>query len=266
MSLVTRVLVCCIVFVGAVMAPAAADAAVHTVSPGESLYSISLNYGITLNSLAEANGIQGSMIYPGQQLYVPENGTGGDSFYTVRAGDSLYLIGQMFGISYQEIVWANGLSDTNIYPGMSLYIPVASGSTVQRPVSQVSRGGYFQRPTPTDVDLLARLITAEADGEPYNGKVAVGAVVLNRLASPGFPKTIRDVIYEYEDGTYQFEPVMNGWINKPASAESIRAARDALNGWDPTNGALYFFASYVKNSWLWARPLSKIIGNVAFTY
>lgn len=256
-------LVCFIVLVGVIMAPVAADAAVHTVSPGESLYSISLSYGVPLNSLAEANGIQGSMIYPGQQLYVPKNGTGGDSFYTVCAGDSLYLIGQMFGISYQEIMWANGLNDTNIYPGMSLYIPVVTGRTVPQ---QVSRGGYFQRPTPTDVDLLARLITAEADAEPYDGKVAVGAVVLNRLASPSFPKTIRDIIYQYEDGTYQFEPVMNGWINKPASAESIRAARDALNGWDPTNGALYFFATYVKNSWLWARPLSKIIGNVAFTY
>lgn len=266
MSLVTRVLMGFFVLLGAFIAPAAAQAATHTVSPGENLYAISRNYGISLNSLMEANGISDPMIYPGQQLYIPDSATNGGTSYAVQPGDSLYLIGQRYGVSYQEIMSANGLSSPDIYPGMSLYIPTASGTATSQPAPQVSRGGYFQRPASDNVDLLARLITAEADAEPYEGKVAVGAVVLNRVASAGFPKSIPDVIYEYGDGTYQFEPVMNGWINRPASADSIKAAKDALNGWDPTNGAVYFFANYVKSPWLCSRPLSRIIGNVTFTY
>jgi spore germination cell wall hydrolase CwlJ-like protein len=91
-------------------------------------------------------------------------------------------------------------------------------------------------------------------------------VVLNRVANPDFPNSIQDVIYQYGDGTYQFEPVQNGQIDKPASNDCINAAKDALNGWDPTNGAIYFFANYVKSTWLWSRPLSTIIGNHVFTY
>lgn len=266
MSYVTRVLMGFFVLVGAFMAPAAAQAATHTVSQGESLFAISQSYGISLNSLMEANGIQGSLIHPGQQLYVPENGSGSGSSYTVQPGDSLFLIGQEFGLSYQEIMSANGLSTSDIYAGMSLYIPTSGAVAGQQSGPQTSRNGNLQRPTAADVDLLARLITAEADAEPYEGKVAVGAVVLNRVASPNFPNSISGVINQYDDGTYQFEPVMNGWINRPASAESVQAAKAALNGWDPTNGAVYFFATYVKSAWLWARPISKIIGEVAFTY
>lgn len=264
---VFRILAGFLFLLGVYAVPAVADAAVHNVLSGESLYSISMDYGISLNSLKEANGIQDFLIYPGQQLNIPESNYGGESsYYNVREGDSLYLIGQRYGVSYQNIMLANGLRDTMIYAGMVLAIP-GSGATVRKPVSGVSRGGNFQRPSLADVDLLARLITAEADGEPYAGKVAVGAVVLNRLNNDDFPKSIQDVIYQYDYGTYQFEPVMNGWIDKPASSQSIQAARDALNGLDPTNGALYFFAgNKVNNNWLWSRPMSTVIGNVTFTY
>lgn len=266
MIFVFRILAGFLLLFGMCAVPAVADAAIHNVLPGENLYSISMDYGISLNSLMEANGIQNSLIYPGQQLYVPEgDSNGGGVSYTVQAGDCLYLIGQRFGLSYQDIMRANGLIDTIIYPDMVLAIPGLSGKTAV-PMPQVSRSGNFRRPSSADVDLLARLITAEADGEPYAGKVAVGAVVLNRLNSDGFPKSIQDVIYQYDNGTYQFEPVMNGWINNPASTQSIQAAKDALSGVDPSNGALYFFANYAKNSWLWSRPLSRIIGNHVFTY
>ncbi|OPX91038.1 MAG: Spore cortex-lytic enzyme precursor [Pelotomaculum sp. PtaB.Bin013] len=267
MIFVFRLLVGFLLLLGVYAVPAIADAAVHNVLPGESLYSISLDYGISLDSLKEANGIQDSLIYPGQQLNIPESNYSGEgSYYTVREGDSLYSISQMFGVGYQNIMQANGLRDTMIYAGMVLAIPGA-GATVKKSVSGVSRGSNFRRPSLADVDLLARLITAEADGEPYAGKVAVGAVVLNRLNSDCFPKSIEDVIYQYNDGTYQFEPVMNGWIDNPASVQSIQAAKDALSGVDPTNGALYFFAgNKVNNNWLWSRPVSTVIGNVVFTY
>jgi len=257
MSMVTRFLLGFFVFLFISVSPVAAHAAVHTVSPGESLYIISTKYGIPLSKLMEANAFQGSTIYPGQKIYVPNESSRGSS-YTVLQGDTLYLIGRKFGVSYQEIMSANKLSSSNIYPGMVLYIPQS--------IAPVSRGGTITRATPAEVDLLARLITAEADAEPYTGKVAVGAVVLNRVRSSIFPNTIRDVVNQYDKGTYQFEPVMNGWINRPATVDCINAAKDALYGVDPTNGALYFFATYVTNKWLWAKPLSKIIGNTAFTF
>lgn len=268
MSLVFHVLVGVLIALGVLITPAGVYAATHTVNSGESLYSISSNYGVSLESLMRANGMQDSLISPGQQLFIPENNSGGSgASYTVRAGDCLDLIGRRFGVGYQEIMKANGLTDTGIYPGMVLAVPGPfTGAAGPEPVPQVSRGGIFQRPSAADVDLLARLITAEADGEPYAGKVAVGAVVMNRIDSPTFPDSIAEVIYQYDGGTYQFEPVMNGWINQPASAQSIQAAKDALSGKDPTNGALYFFATRVDSNWLWSRPLSAIIGNAAFTY
>jgi len=268
LSFVTRIFVFFWVLGGVFLVPAGAYAAIHTVTPGECLYTISINYGVSLSSLMEANGIQNSLIYPGQQLYIPESDSHcGGSSYVVQAGDCLYQIGQRFGVSYHDIMQVNGLVDTVIYPGMVLTIPgLSTGTAVRQTVPQVSRGGIFQRPSLSDVDLLARLITAEADGEPYEGKVAVGAVVLNRIDSPEFPDSISDVINQYDNGTYQFEPVMNGWINRPASAQSIQAAKDALSGIDPTNGALYFFAKWVNNEWLWSRPLSSVIGNFVFTY
>lgn len=254
---VTRVLMGFFILLGALILPTGAFAATHTVTRGESLYIISQYYGVSVNALAHVNGIKGTLIEVGQKLQIPENGW----TYIVRPGDTLYLIGLRYGVDYREIMSASGLESDYIYPGMELYIPssyLESGA--------VSRGGLPSRAAVWEVDLLARLITAEADGEPYVGKLAVGAVVLNRIRDANFPNTIYDVIYQYDYGTYQFEPVMNGWIERPATADSIRAAKAALNGWDPTNGAVYFFATYVTNQWLWSRPLSDIIGNVAFTY
>lgn len=274
MTLVTRVLLC-FVLLGVLLMPASAlAAATHTVLPGESLYNISLNYGISVDLLAEANGIKGHLIYPGQQLSIPgyqagpgSSANAGGQSYTVRPGDSLYLIAQNHGVDYPEIIAANSLASTVIYPGMVLYLPASKNTPVtNQAVPQVSRGGAFERPAPEDVDLLARLITAEADSEPYEGKVGVGAVVLNRVETSGFPKTIRDVIYQQGNGYYQFTPVQNGWINRPATSDSIKAAKEALGGADPTNGAIYFFADYSKSVWLWSRPVSKKIGSVIFSY
>ncbi len=198
---------------------------------------------------------------PAKAPQTPENAAGaGTSTYTVQSGDTLFQIGLKFNVRYQEIMSANGLESADIYPGMTLLIPSTAPEQPLPP--QVSRGGSFERPSPDEVDLLARLITAEADGESYLAKVAVGAVVLNRVKSPDFPDTIQEVIFE----PYQFEPVQNGFIYRPASAESLQAAKDALNGWDPTGGALYFFESWVPNRFLQSRPVSMVIGALTFAY
>ncbi|NLI11243.1 MAG: LysM peptidoglycan-binding domain-containing protein [Peptococcaceae bacterium] len=322
MSWATRLLFCFFVLAAAIALPCAAQAATHTVLPDECLYSISQSYGISVESLVEANQIEDNLIFPGQELNIPEEaasasenpgetspagadsptdtgspagadsqtdsqpGDGGNTgdagptgstpdtgptasnpVYIVQPGDTLYQIALKRGLLYQEIMSANGLKDTNIYPGMPLYIPGSGGDTpVRQPVQQVNRGLGFIRPSPDEVDLLARLITAEADSEPYEGKVAVGAVVLNRVNSPGFPKSIKDVINQNGNGVYQFQPVENGWINRPASEDAKLAAREALGGTDPTNGALYFYANQSKSVWLRERPVSKTIGNTIFAY
>lgn len=115
----------------------------------------------------------------------------------------------------------------------------------------------------SDVQLLARAINGEARGEPYEGQVAVGAVILNRVKSSKFPNTIAGVIYE----PGAFTAVADGQINVPIEegATVVKAARDALNGWDPTGGAIYYFnPNTATNKWIWSRPLIKTIGKHRF--
>lgn len=113
----------------------------------------------------------------------------------------------------------------------------------------------------TDAMLLARLINGEARGEPYEGQVAVGAVVLNRTRNPKFPSTIAGVIYQ----PGAFTAVVDGQIHAALEQASINAAKDALNGWDPSGGAIYYFnPSTATSAWIWSRPLIKIIGKHRF--
>ena len=113
----------------------------------------------------------------------------------------------------------------------------------------------------SDYQLLARLISAEARGEPYKGQVAVGAVVLNRVEHPSFPNSITGVIYQ----SGAFSCLYDGQFNKPVSDSAYSAARDALNGMDPSGGAIYYFnPSTATSKWIWSRPLITTIGNHRF--
>ena len=112
-----------------------------------------------------------------------------------------------------------------------------------------------------NVTLLAKLIYGEARGEPYTGQVAVGAVVMNRVKSNSFPNTIAGVIYQSE----AFDAVSDGQINKTPDANAKKAAQDAINGWDPSYGAIYYFnPSTATNKWIWSRPLTVVIGKHRF--
>lgn len=112
-----------------------------------------------------------------------------------------------------------------------------------------------------DVLLLARLINGEARGEPYEGQVAVGAVILNRTRDSRFPKTIAGVIYQ----PGAFTAIVDGQIHAQMKQSSVNAAQDALNGWDPSGGAVYYFnPSTATSGWIWSRPLIKVIGKHRF--
>lgn len=112
-----------------------------------------------------------------------------------------------------------------------------------------------------DVALLAKVISAEARGEPYDGQVAVGAVILNRIAHPSFPNTLAGVVYE----PGAFTCMVDGQIDQPIASSAYQAARDALNGADPSGGAIYYFNPVTATSaWIWSRPLLTVIGKHRF--
>ena len=118
--------------------------------------------------------------------------------------------------------------------------------------------GLYQE---NELTLLARLVNGEARGEPYVGQVAVAAVVLNRVASSSFPNTVSGVIYQ----SGAFSCVSNGSINNTPDSSCIRAALDALNGWDPTGGCLYYYnAKTAQDKWIFSRTVQTVIGNHSF--
>jgi spore germination cell wall hydrolase CwlJ-like protein len=128
-----------------------------------------------------------------------------------------------------------------------------NSQTKQQPQKAADSAYQFQ--------MLARIISAEAKGEPFHGQVAVGAVILNRIASGRFPKTIAANVLK----PGQFEPVANGSIWNEPTASAYRAAHLSLKGWDPTGGALYFFNPVKTSSrWIWSRPIVKRIGAHVF--
>lgn len=112
-----------------------------------------------------------------------------------------------------------------------------------------------------DANLLARLVYAESRGEPYAGQVAVASVVLNRVKSSSFPNSVAGVIYQ----SGAFSVVSDGQINLAPNETAKKAAQDAINGWDPSYGAIYYFnPNTAKNAWIWSRPVTVVIGNHRF--
>ncbi|NLJ77846.1 MAG: spore cortex-lytic enzyme [Tissierellia bacterium] len=169
-----------------------------------------------------------------------------------------YLIGKVDGVFGADTYRAvrrfqskNGLKvDGVVGPSTAAALGITlSGRKAPASAQGINRKG--------DEYLLARTIHSEARGEPYLGKVAVGAVVLNRVRSPIFPNTIGGVVYQ----PLAFTAVADGQINLTPAKDSIKAARDALNGWDPTYGCLYYWNPATSTSkWIWSRKVTLKIG------
>ncbi|RCX20964.1 LysM domain-containing protein [Anaerobacterium chartisolvens] len=240
--------------------PGFAHAANYNVVKGDSLYTIASLFGSTTQDLIKTNNLSSTEIRPGQVLDVPGQA------YTVKSGDSLYLISKRYEIPLSSLRKANNKWDDYIYPGQILAVPAAGTSSAAALQANEAKTEAVMAYTSEELDLLSRLATAEADGEPYESKVAVAAVVLNRVKDKNFPDSIRSVIYQKAAGYWQFTPVENGWINKPASQSSINAAKEALQGRDPSNGALFYFDDSTTNKWLWSKPVKARIGKMVFVY
>lgn len=165
-----------------------------------------------------------------------------DGIYGSRTVSAVKKFQQKNGLSVDGIAGPKTLSAMGIQSG--------SGSSSSSTTNNSS-----------NVALLAKAIYSEARGEPYTGQVAVGAVILNRVKSSKFPNTIAGVVYQ--NGA--FTAVDDGQINLTPNSTARKAAQDALNGWDPTYGAIYYFnPNTATNSWIWSRPVTVVIGKHRF--
>ena len=262
----TLVLAICITLITSTNLFAATLNKTYTIKSGDCLSVIAQNHGESLNNLRKANNKWSDLIFPGQFLDVSiisglttkqmSKNSVSLKNYTVKSGDCLSVIAQNHGLSLNNLRKSNNKWNDSILPGQILNLSVATTSTVKQPKHSVAIKATVKQPkhsvatkttvkklsprsknyTSSDVNLLARIITAEAGGTSYNDQVSVGAVVLNRVKSNLFPNSIRAVIYQKS----QFTPVTNGSINKTVQPSALKAAYSALSGNDPTNKALYF--------------------------
>jgi N-acetylmuramoyl-L-alanine amidase len=200
--------------------------------------------------------------------------------YTVKSGDTMTKIAQENDLSLQELAEANPeIKDINlIFVGQTIHTPKSKNpeepkNTTEKALDkpeQVDRKEItFEKSnfeefnlSEDDIDLLARIVRAEAQTEPFEGKVAVADVVINRVESPQFPDTIEDVIY----APGQFQPVSNGEIYKPADEESIEAVKTALTDQDEiAEDSLFFYnPDIATNRWLDSRETTVVIGDHVF--
>lgn len=227
----------------------------YTVRRGDTLYKVARRYGVSFNALRSRNGLYGRGLRIGQRIVIPTArpapaARSGGWYYTVKRGDTIANIARRTGVKVGNIRSANGLWSNALRINQRIFIPTGGRSA---PVAATRMGG--------DTYLLAKIIHAEAGAEPYVGKVAVGAVILNRTDSPKFPRTIAGVVYQ----PHAFESVSNGIYQRPPSNDSLKAARDALNGWDPSGGALFFFnPAKTSNAFIWSRRIIARFGGHVF--
>ena len=143
---------------------------------------------------------------------------------------------------------ADGIAGTETLHALGIY----NSSTKSSSSSSISS---------SNLNLISRFVYAESRGEPYTGQVAVGAVVMNRVKSSSFPNTISGVVYQ----SGAFDAIKDGQINLTPDSTARKAAQDALNGWDPSYGAIYYFnPSTATNKWIWSRPMTITIGKHRF--
>lgn len=235
------------------------SSSVYTVRSGDTLYLIAKRFGVTVTALKQANGLSSDYLSVGYRLVIPTTSASqaSQATYQVKSGDSVYLIAKAYGISMDALRQANNLgSNPVIYPGQILKIPAATSSG--------GGSGKFYLSS-SDIELLARLVSAESDGEPFEGQVAVAATILNRLNDPRYPNTIPGIVYQIDNGCYQYSPVLDGRINNPASSNAYKAVNAALSGWDPSGGANGFYnPSKTQSQWVKSKPVTTVIGNHVF--
>jgi N-acetylmuramoyl-L-alanine amidase len=243
---------------------------VYQVKKGDSLWKISQNYKVSVEELKKINDIKSNLLQVGQKLKLPLP-SDSDNRYAVKKGDNLWTLAKNYNTSVSDIKKANNMKENMLQIGQILIIPmptVASTTSAKNTVSTASFDSHEITYSKQEYEWLARIIEAEAEDEPYLGKVAVGSVIINRIQDDWFPDTIKDVIFQKNEKVYQFSPVGNGRFSRvKPSKDSFKAATDALNGVDPTDGALYFYnPKLTSDKWIRTRSVAKNIGQHRFAY
>ena len=234
----------------------AAGASLYTIQRGETLWQIARSYQTTVEALAAVNNVRNvNWILAGSTLRIPAAEP--LSNYTVRPGDTLWLIAQRYKTTVADLAKTNGIQNPHyIEAGRVIRIPGEAAGAASRSSASFSAA---------ELDLMARLVHAEAGGEPYVGQVAVAASVLNRMRSSRYPKTVTGVINQVVNGYYQYSPVLDGRIRLPANDSARRAVREAISGTDPSLGALGFYnPRKTSNQWVRRQPVTNVIGNHVF--
>ncbi|MEH7226680.1 LysM peptidoglycan-binding domain-containing protein [Bacillus sp. JJ1566] len=252
---------------GGSSAPPQPSETIHEVVSGDTLYSIAKRNGTSVDAIKKANNLSSNLLEVGQELAIPRGGKSAptqttNTTYQVVAGDTLYNIATRNGTTVDGIKKMNQLSSDILQIGQTLSIPSTVTTAPSKPLEQQST--YNQE----EVDWLAKMIYSEARGESLEGQIAVGAVIMNRVKSPLFPNNVKDVLFEKSYGYYQFTPAETGAINTATpNAQHIEAAKRAINGEDPTNGALFFYnPDKTSSSYLRSRTVSTTIGNHVFAF
>ncbi len=230
---------------------------IYFVQPGDSLYLLASKFNMTVESIKQINNLNKEVLYVGQKLYlnIPEITESKYNIvfsYYVKKGDSLISIADKFGLSVWDIRAYNNLEYDALYEGQKLDIPFQISSNYLTGSYQVNH---------EEMELLARAVYSEARGEPFNGQVAIAAVILNRVRHPFFPDNINDVIFQ----PWQFSAVHDGQFWLTPDQNAYLAVQAALQGWDPTKGAIYYYnPDTAKSEWVYYRSVIIEIGNHYF--
>lgn len=226
----------------------------HVVESGDTLYKIGQNEGMDYGYIYRANNLTSTLLTIGQVLEVP-------TMYTVKSGDSLWLIASKFGVTVDSIRHVNNKWNTDLI-NIGEVLLIADGIPKEEQVEEAPKEvTNTTNLSNEEFDVLSRIVHAEAKGEPFEGKVAVANVIMNRVDSSDFPNDVKSVVYEQG----QFEPVSNGTINAEATESSKEAVRVALEGTNYIDDALFFWAESVPStSWVWTREVTTQIGHHVF--
>ncbi|WP_243834888.1 LysM peptidoglycan-binding domain-containing protein [Alicyclobacillus sacchari] len=246
-------------------------AATVKVAPGQSLWKIAHSAGVSVQSVEAANpGIDPTNLQIGATVQVP-----GPTVYVVKPGDTLFTVGRRYGVALGAMLAANPqVNPQNLQIGSTIRIPITSTQTTptasDSAQSKQAVSAHVAAPTSdtsSNLYWLEHVINAEAGGESLQAQIAVGDVIMHRIAAGGYGNTVQQVVFQVSDGHYQFTSVANGYIYSAPNSSSITAAQDVLQkGQDIVPGALVFYnpSETPAGSWVRQQPIVCQIGNLVF--
>lgn len=241
----------------------------YRVRPGDTLGEIASRYGVSVRDLMAHNGMTSTVIRVGDVLEVPgpDEGDADGGVHVVREGESLWMIALRYRVTTNDLLRANPQAGDLIHPGDRLRVP---GSGSDEPASQPSStptGTPTHGVSQSDLEVLARIIKGECPHDtPFQGKVAVAAVILNRVRHPSFPKSIAGVAHQPFQFSCYNRNVRARLYGGAIPQAAWEAAREAVRGVDPSRGATHYFNPHLVRP-AWARHMRFLvrIGTTAHT-